>query len=132
MSTVIFGTEAVATAVTSLAPSLAIPPASYFPPTLKPEIFCKNNNGNRDRNEHGVLRHGSGGDGGHQLATVFGDSARFILPPDHEAGNILQEQQRNSPLARKLDEVSALQRTLRKQHSVIGQYGDRDTPDVRK
>ena len=30
---------AVATAVTSLSPSLAIPPASYLPPTMKPEMF---------------------------------------------------------------------------------------------
>ena len=34
-----------ATAVTSLAPSLAMPPDSYWRPTIKPEIFCKNNNG---------------------------------------------------------------------------------------
>ncbi len=47
MSTVIFGTDAVATAVTSLAPSLAMPPASYLPPTMKPEMFCRNSSGMR-------------------------------------------------------------------------------------
>ncbi len=45
MITVILGTFAQATAVTILAPSLAIPPASYFLPTMKPEMFCKNSNG---------------------------------------------------------------------------------------
>ena len=41
------GTEAVATAVTSFAPSLAMPPASYLPPTMKPETFCRNRSGMR-------------------------------------------------------------------------------------
>ena len=34
-----------ATAVTILAPSLAMPPASYFWPTMKPVMFCKNTRG---------------------------------------------------------------------------------------
>src|SRR5690606_9657999 len=34
-----------------------------------------------------------------QLCTVFGDAARLILAPDHEAGNVLQKQQRNAALA---------------------------------
>ncbi len=42
MTTVYFGTFAVATAVTIFAPSLAMPPASYFLPTMKPVMFCKN------------------------------------------------------------------------------------------
>ena len=47
MITVILGTAAEATAVTSLAPSLAMPPASYFCPTMKPEMFCRNRSGMR-------------------------------------------------------------------------------------
>lgn len=38
MMTVILGTLAHATAVTILAPSLAIPPASYSLPTMKPTV----------------------------------------------------------------------------------------------
>ena len=38
-------TLALATAVTILAPSLAIPPASYLRPTMKPMMFCKKING---------------------------------------------------------------------------------------
>ena len=45
MITVNFGTDVVATAVTSLAPSLAMPPASYFRPTMKPVMFCRNTSG---------------------------------------------------------------------------------------
>ncbi|MOA14154.1 hypothetical protein D3C78_1342400 [compost metagenome] len=45
MITVNFGTLAQATAVTSLAPCLAMPPASYFWPTMKPVMFCRNSSG---------------------------------------------------------------------------------------
>ena len=36
------GTLVVATALTSLAPFLAIPPCSAFSPTINPVMFCKN------------------------------------------------------------------------------------------
>src|ERR687888_451409 len=45
--TVNFGTSAHATAVTSLAPSRAIPPASYSLPTMKPVMFCRKRSGTR-------------------------------------------------------------------------------------
>ena len=45
MTTVSFGTLAQATAVTILAPCLAMPPASYSRPTMKPEMFCRNSSG---------------------------------------------------------------------------------------
>ncbi len=39
------GTLAHETAVTILAPSLAMPPASYFLPTMKPVMFCRKSRG---------------------------------------------------------------------------------------
>ncbi len=42
---VTLGTLVVATAVTSLAPCRAIPSASYFWPTIKPVMFCRNTSG---------------------------------------------------------------------------------------
>jgi hypothetical protein len=45
MITVSFGTRVLATAVTILAPFLAIPPASYSRPTMNPEMFCRNTSG---------------------------------------------------------------------------------------
>ena len=47
MITVNFGTRAQATAVTILAPCLAMPPASYCLPTMKPVMFCRNTSGMR-------------------------------------------------------------------------------------
>ena len=48
---IVHGTDALATAVTILAPSLAIPAFSYFRPTMKPVMFCRNNRGIRRRSQ---------------------------------------------------------------------------------
>ena len=45
MITVNFGTGTQDTAVTSLAPSLAMPPASASRPTMNPLMFCRNTSG---------------------------------------------------------------------------------------
>ena len=45
MTTVNFGTTEQATAVTSLAPSRAMPLFSYSLPTMKPEMFCRKTSG---------------------------------------------------------------------------------------
>lgn len=45
MMRVSLGTGAVATAVTSFAPSLAMPPFSYLRPTMKPVMFCRKSRG---------------------------------------------------------------------------------------
>ena len=47
MTTVNFGTSAQATAVTSFAPSRAMPPASYSLPTMKPVMFWRKTSGTR-------------------------------------------------------------------------------------
>ena len=49
MITVSFGTVAQATAVTIFAPSFAMPAFSYFWPTMKPVMFCRNSSGMRRR-----------------------------------------------------------------------------------
>ena len=41
------GAKACGTAVTILAPSLAMPRASYSRPTMKPTMFCRNRSGIR-------------------------------------------------------------------------------------
>ena len=45
MTTVNFGTSAHATAITSFAPSRAIPPSSYSLPTMNPVMFCRKTSG---------------------------------------------------------------------------------------
>ena len=49
----------------------------------------------------------------------------LVFAPDHEAGDVLQEDQRHAPLAAQLDEVGALERRLREQDAVIGDDADR-------
>ena len=53
--TVSFGTCAFATAVTIFAPSLAMPPSSYFLPTMKPVMFCRKRSGTR-RSQHSSMK----------------------------------------------------------------------------
>src|SRR5207249_4517918 len=49
---------------------------------------------------------------------------------DHEAGNVLQEYQRDLALAAKLDEMRRLQRRLGEENAVVGDDPDRITPDA--
>jgi hypothetical protein len=48
----------------------------------------------------------------HHLGAVLGDAAVLVLAADHEAGDVLQEQQRDLALAAQLDEVRGLERAL--------------------
>jgi hypothetical protein len=80
----------------------------------------------------GELRHGGGGDGGDHLRAVLGDAAGFVFAADHEAGDVLQEEERNAALAGELDEVRALLRAFGEQDAVVGEDGDRHAPDARE
>ena len=80
--------------------------------------------------DDGEFRHAGGGDGRHQLGAVLGDAAGLVFPPDHEAGDVLQEQQRDAALAAELDEMRALQGGFGKQDAVVGEDADRIAPDV--
>src|SRR5690606_18129975 len=72
------------------------------------------------------------GDGGDQLGPVFGDALGLVFAADHEAGDVLQEDQRNFALAGQFDEVRSLQGGLGEQHAVVGQNGDGIAPDAGK
>jgi hypothetical protein len=64
-------------------------------------------------------------DAGDQLGAVLGDAAGLVLAADHEAGDVLQEHERDAALAAQLDEVRALQRDSREQDAVVGEDADR-------
>ena len=51
---------------------------------------------------------------------MFSDTLRFKLLSDHEPSDVLQEDNRNLALGAELDEVSALLRALREEHTVVG------------
>jgi hypothetical protein len=51
-------------------------------------------------------------DGGDQLRAVLGNPAGLVVPADHEAGDVLQEDERDLPPVAELDEVRALERGL--------------------
>ncbi len=75
--------------------------------------------------EHGELRHLGAGHRGDQLGAVLGDATGLVFLPDHETGDVLQEQQRDAALAGQLDEVRAFLRRLGEEDAVVGEDGDR-------
>ena len=77
------------------------------------------------------LRHLRARDRHHELGAVAGDAAGLVLLADHEAGDVLQEDERDAPLARELDEVRALLRALGEEDAVVREDPDREALDVR-
>ena len=63
---------------------------------------------------------------------MAGNAFALVLLAHHEAGDVLQEQQRHLPLAAQFYEVRALLRTFRKQHAVVGHDAHRHAFNVRK
>ena len=62
----------------------------------------------------------------HHLRAVLGDAGALVLPADDEAGDVLQEDQRNAAEVAQLDEVRGLQRRFGKQHAVVGDDADQE------
>ena len=86
----------------------------------------------RGADHHGELRHRGVGDGVHHLGAVLGDAAVLVALADDEAGDVLQEEQRDAALAAELDEVRRLERRLGEQHAVVGDDADRVAVDARE
>src|SRR6202043_1142848 len=61
---------------------------------------------------------------------VLGDAARLVFAPDHEARDVLQEDERDAALRAELDEMRALERAFREQNAVIGDDADGIAPDA--
>src|SRR5450830_2158355 len=56
--------------------------------------------------DHRQLRHSGGGDGGDHLCTVARNALIFNLAADHEAGDVLQKNERDLALTAELDEMA--------------------------
>lgn len=59
-----------------------------------------------------------------QLRTVLSDTTLFGLSADHEAADVLEEEQGDAALAAELDEVRAFERGFREEDAVVGQDAD--------
>ena len=68
----------------------------------------------------------------HHLRAVFRDAAVLVLPADHEARDVLQEDQRNPPQVAQLHEVRGLQRRFAEQHAVVRDDADEETVEPRE
>src|ERR687897_23110 len=69
------------------------------------------------------------GDGHDHLGTVLGYAAGLVLFADHEARDVLQEDERDAAGGAQLYEVRALERALGEQDAVVGQNADGVTHD---
>ena len=77
----------------------------------------------------GTLR---AGDRRHHLGAVLGDAAGLVVAADHEADDVLQEQQRDAALAAQFDEMRCLERAFGKQNAVIAEDADRHAVEMRE
>src|SRR5690606_29032624 len=75
--------------------------------------------------DHGELGHVRARDRGDHLRAVAGDAGLLVLLADHEAGDVLQEHQRDAALVAQLDEMRALERAFGEQDAVVGDDPDR-------
>ena len=94
-------------------------PGSIRPPTHP--IVTRTATGAKDNSQLGHL---GAGNGRHELCAVLGDAAGFGVAPDHEAGDVLQEEQRDGALRAELDEVRAFEAGRAKEDAVVGDYAD--------
>ena len=60
------------------------------------------------------------------LAPSLAMPPRSYCAADHEAGDVLQEDQRDAAQVAQLDEVRGLERRLREQHAVVGDDADEE------
>lgn len=68
----------------------------------------------------GELGHVDAAHRGDELCAVLGDPPLLRVLPDHEAADVLQEDERHVALAAQLDKVRALERALAEQDAVVG------------
>ncbi len=63
---------------------------------------------------------------------MLGNAFLLDLASDHEAGDVLQEDERRAPLAAQFDEVRAFLRRFGEQDAVVGDDPDRHAPQMRE
>ena len=63
---------------------------------------------------------------------MFCNTFCFILPTNHEARDVLEEEQGDATLLCQFNEMRAFHGTFAEQHTVIGENSNRNTPDMRK
>src|SRR4029450_11442707 len=98
------------------------PPPARAPPRPAHAVSA---GAERPAGDDGELRHLSACHGGHELRAVARDPARLVLLADHEARDVLQEDERDATLARELDEVRALRGRFAEEDAVVGEDPDR-------
>src|SRR4029077_1599208 len=84
----------------------------------------------RAAGDDGELRHLRVRDRHDELRAVAGNAAGLVLDADHEARDVLEEDERDAALAAELDEMRTLLRRLGEEDAVVREDPDRDPLDV--
>src|ERR1700737_2740497 len=77
------------------------------------------------------LGHACAGNGHDELRAILGDATSLVFLADHEARDVLKEQQRRAVFVTQLDEMCPFQRAVVEQDTVVGEYPDPHSPDTR-
>jgi hypothetical protein len=98
---------------------LRIGPRKEEPRTVCPAAHAVISGAEAAAEEERDFGHLRGGDCVDHFRAVFGDSLVLVLLADHEAGDVLQKEERSLPLRAQLDEVGALQGGLAEEDPVV-------------
>src|SRR6202011_4259776 len=82
--------------------------------------------------DDGEFGHARAGDRGNELGAILGNALRLVFLADHEAGDVLQKDERDFALRAKFNEMGALERRFRKQDSIIGEDAHGIADNVRE
>ena len=97
-------------------------------PSTHPIIACPKTSPDDDCH----LRHPSTCHSHHHLGSILCDTARLGGLSNHEAGDVLEEDDWDVALLAQLDKVCAFERRFRKEDAVVGNDPDRISFDLRK
>src|SRR5690606_8102084 len=86
----------------------------------------------RAADDHRDLRHPRARDGRDELRAVLRNAAALGVLADHEAGDVLEEEEGEAAPIADLDEVRALERRLREQNAIVREDADRPPLDARE
>ena len=74
--------------------------------------------------DDGEFGDGGTGDGGDHLGAILSDAGVFVLAADHEAGDVLEEEEGDATAGAEFDEVGALEGGFGEEDAVVGEDAD--------
>ena len=105
-------------------PDAGIRPAPQEPGPVRPPAHAVVAGPETAPDEDGEFGHGGAGDGRDELGAVLGDARVLGFAADHEARDVLEEEERDGALGAELDEVGAFEGGGGEEDAVVGEDAD--------